>query len=155
MRVTRRFVTFAATLGLAAPSLLQVSRLSAQSSEEAAVLQAVDALTKAMLDADRARLEELVADQLSYGHSSGVIQTKAQFVDAIRRRFQADSKIVVGCNSGKRSALAVRALVDSGFANVVECRTGWDGTRGIFGELREAGWKRVGLPTENGSPKHS
>jgi hypothetical protein len=47
------------------------------------VLQAVDALTKAMLDADRAKLEELVADQLSYGHSSGVIQTKAQFVDAI------------------------------------------------------------------------
>ena len=83
MRVTRRFVTFAATLALAAPSLLQVSRLSAQSSEEAAVLQAVDALTKAMLDADRARLEELVADQLSYGHSSGVIQTKAQFVDVI------------------------------------------------------------------------
>ena len=46
MRVTRRFVTFAATLALAAPSLLQVSRLSAQSNEEAAVLQAVDALTK-------------------------------------------------------------------------------------------------------------
>src|ERR1700730_7286528 len=76
MRFTRRFVTFAATLALAAPSLLQVSRLSAQSNEEAAVLQAVEALTKAMLDADRARLEELVADQLSYGHSSGVIQTK-------------------------------------------------------------------------------
>jgi uncharacterized protein DUF4440 len=83
MRVTRRFVTFAATLALAAPSLLQASRLSAQSNEEAAVLQAVEALTKAMLDADRGRLEELVADQLSYGHSSGVIQTKAQFVDVI------------------------------------------------------------------------
>ena len=83
MRVTRRFVAFTATLALAAPSLLQASRLSAQSNEEAAVLQAVEALTKAMLDADRARLEELVADQLSYGHSSGVIQTKAQFVDVI------------------------------------------------------------------------
>ena len=83
MKVTRRFATFAATLALVAPSLLQGSRLWAQSNEEAAVLQAVDALTKAMLDADRAKLEELVADQLSYGHSSGVIQTKAQFVDAI------------------------------------------------------------------------
>src|SRR5207342_2958209 len=49
MRVTRRFATFAATLALATPSLLQVSRLSAQSNEEAAALQAVDALTKAML----------------------------------------------------------------------------------------------------------
>ena len=83
MKVTRRFATFAATLALVAPSLLQGSRLWAQSNEEAAVLQAVDALTKAMVDADHARLEELAAEQLSYGHSSGVIQSKAQFVDSI------------------------------------------------------------------------
>src|SRR5690349_12481843 len=83
MNVTRRFVSVAATLALAASVSLPGSRSFAQSNEEGAVLQAVDALTKAMLDADRAKLEELVADQLSYGHSSGVIQTKAQFVDAI------------------------------------------------------------------------
>jgi hypothetical protein len=71
MRVTRRFVAFTATLALAAPSLLQASRLSAQSNEEAAVLQAVEALTKAMLDADRARLEELVADQLATAIPAG------------------------------------------------------------------------------------
>ena len=46
-------------------------------------MQAVEDLRKAMLDADKARLEQLVADQLSYGHSGGVIQTKAQFVDVI------------------------------------------------------------------------
>jgi len=83
MKVTRRFVTVAATLALAASASLPGSRSFAQSNEEAAVSQAVDALTKAMLDADRAKLEELVADQLSYGHSSGVIQNKAQFVDVI------------------------------------------------------------------------
>jgi ketosteroid isomerase-like protein len=63
--------------------LLRSSRLFAQSDDEAAVLQAIEALRNAMLDADRARLEELVADQLSCGHSSGTIQTKAQFVDVI------------------------------------------------------------------------
>ena len=83
MKFSRRFVVFAASLALASTSLLRVSRPSAQSNDEAAVLQAVDALTKAMIDADRAKLEELVADQLSYGHSGGVIQTKAQFVDSI------------------------------------------------------------------------
>jgi len=83
MSVTRRFVSIAASLALAATVSLPASRSFAQANEEGAVLQAVDALTKAMLDADRAKLEELVADQLSYGHSSGVIQTKAQFVDAI------------------------------------------------------------------------
>jgi rhodanese-related sulfurtransferase len=101
------------------------------------------------------------ADEYEEGRPAGAVNVPfsasatARFVEAIRSRFEADSKIVVGCNSGKRSALAVRALVDSGFSSVVECRTGWDGTRGIFGELREAGWKRVGLPTENGSPKRS
>jgi hypothetical protein len=35
------------------------------------------------VDADKARLEELVADQLSYGHSSGVIESKAQFVSVV------------------------------------------------------------------------
>ena len=83
MQVTRRFVALAASLALASTNLLQASRLSAQSNDEAAVLQAVDALTKAMVDADRAQLEELAAEQLSYGHSGGVIQTKAQYVDAI------------------------------------------------------------------------
>jgi len=83
MKFSRRFVVSAASLALASTSLLRVSLPSAQSNDEAAVLQAVDALTKAMIDADRAKLEELVADQLSYGHSGGVIQTKAQFVDSI------------------------------------------------------------------------
>lgn len=83
MKFTRRFVTVAATLALAVSVSLPGSRSFAQSNEEAAVLAAVDALTKAMLDADHAKLEELVADEVSYGHSSGVIQTKAQFVDSI------------------------------------------------------------------------
>ena len=38
----------------------------AKSDDEAAVNAAVEALTKAMLQADRGALERLVADQLSY-----------------------------------------------------------------------------------------
>jgi len=48
--------------------------------------RAVEALRKAMVDVDQARLEELTADELSYGHSGGTIQTKAQFVDVIVRK---------------------------------------------------------------------
>jgi len=36
-----------------------------------------------MLAADQAKLAALVAEQLSYGHSGGVIQSKAEFVDVI------------------------------------------------------------------------
>ena len=35
-----------------------------------------------MLKADRAQFEALTADQLSYGHSAGRVETKAQFIDA-------------------------------------------------------------------------
>jgi len=55
----------------------------AQSNDEAAVNAAVAALTTAMLQADGAALGRLVADQLSYGHSSGMLETKAQFIDVI------------------------------------------------------------------------
>lgn len=57
-----------------------------KSDDEAAVNVAVEALTKAMLQADRGALERLVADQLSYGHSSGLVESKAQFVDVIANR---------------------------------------------------------------------
>ena len=56
---------------------------SAQSTDEKAVATAVEALRKAMIDADKSTLESLVAEQLSYGHSSGAIEDKAAFVDAI------------------------------------------------------------------------
>jgi ketosteroid isomerase-like protein len=58
----------------------------AQASEEAAVNAAVEDLTKAMLRADKAELERLVADQLSYGHSSGLVESKSQFVDIIANK---------------------------------------------------------------------
>ena len=78
MRFTRREAVLAGALvlGISGSAL-------AQSGEEAAVNQAIEALRKAMLDADKAKLEELVADQLSYGHSGGVIESKAQFVTVV------------------------------------------------------------------------
>jgi hypothetical protein len=44
------------------------------------VAEAVERLRAAMVDPDRATLEALVAEQLSYGHSSGKVDTKASFI---------------------------------------------------------------------------
>ena len=82
MQLTRRHLALAAAIALVTANLLSF-RVAAQGGEEAAVNAAIEALTKAMVGADKAQLEELVADQLSYGHSGGVIETKAQFVDVI------------------------------------------------------------------------
>lgn len=49
---------------------------------ERGVVAACDALRDAMLTADRAKLDSLCAESLSYGHSAGTVETKAEFVDA-------------------------------------------------------------------------
>ena len=57
------------------------SGLVAQSGDEAAVAQAVEAFRNATLKADRAQFTALTAEQLSYGHSGGRVETKTQFID--------------------------------------------------------------------------
>jgi hypothetical protein len=63
-------------------ALLGAAPGAAPSGDEAAVAQAVEAFRHAMLQADRAQFEALTADQLSYGHSAGRVETTAQFIDA-------------------------------------------------------------------------
>jgi hypothetical protein len=55
----------------------------AQSKTEIAVAKAVDQLTEALLSGDRALLTSIAADELTYGHSSGAIENKAEFVEAV------------------------------------------------------------------------
>jgi ketosteroid isomerase-like protein len=81
MSITRRHLAAAGALALAAASLPITAH--AESADEAAVRKAIDDLTKAMMAADKAKLEALVADQLSYGHSSGKVESKAEFVGVI------------------------------------------------------------------------
>ncbi len=57
--------------------------MRAQTADEKAVAAAVETLRKAMVDADKAGLEKITADALSYGHSSGKVENKAAFVEAI------------------------------------------------------------------------
>lgn len=56
---------------------------SAAQGHEAAVNKAVEKLRIAMESGDKAALEKITSDKLSYGHSSGVIENKAEFVENI------------------------------------------------------------------------
>ncbi|HWE21005.1 MAG TPA: nuclear transport factor 2 family protein [Hyphomicrobiaceae bacterium] len=55
----------------------------AQSGKEAAVSAAVETLRKAMIAGDRAALDKIAAAELSYGHSSGRLENKAEFIEAL------------------------------------------------------------------------
>ena len=55
----------------------------AQSKDEQAVAASVESLRKALIDPDKATLDGLVVDELTYGHSNGNIQDKAAFEEAL------------------------------------------------------------------------
>lgn len=55
--------------------------LFAQSTDEKEVAAAVETLRNAMIAADKTTLEKLTAGELSYGHSNGLIEDKAAFVN--------------------------------------------------------------------------
>lgn len=82
MAVSRRTLAAAALLA-SGTAVLARTPVRAESADVAAVENAVSSLTKAMLNADKARLDALVADQLSYGHSSGKLEDKSIFVDVV------------------------------------------------------------------------
>jgi ketosteroid isomerase-like protein len=57
--------------------------VKAQTNEEKNVLTAVENLRLALISGEKVALENIAADDLSYGHSSGKLQDKAAFVEAI------------------------------------------------------------------------
>lgn len=92
------------------------------------------------------------SEEFFEGRPQGAINVPLDeaFVPAMETRFAKDARIVVGCKAGGRSLRAAQALISAGFTNVVEQRAGFDGSRGPFGEVKEPGWARAGLPQEAG-----
>jgi hypothetical protein len=74
--MSRFTALFALAVAFVAPAF-------AQSADEAAVARAMDTLSKATIAVDKAQLENIAWPELTYGHSAGRIENKAQFVDAL------------------------------------------------------------------------
>ena len=51
--------------------------------EAGAVAARVDMLRRTMLKPDKTAFEDLLADALSYGHTSGLVETKADMIDVL------------------------------------------------------------------------
>jgi hypothetical protein len=85
--------------------------------DSAAVQQAAEALREAILRADSAALNELTADELVYGHTSGRTETKAQFIEGVVSGKSAYAEITVTAQSIK--------VID----NVALVNQSWDAVR--------------------------
>lgn len=55
----------------------------AQTKSEKAVASAVENLRKAMIDGDSVMLDKLTFEKLSYGHSGGHVDNKAEFINKL------------------------------------------------------------------------
>ncbi|HXB43451.1 MAG TPA: nuclear transport factor 2 family protein [Puia sp.] len=60
--------------------LLGISTICAQSKDSQDIAARVEKLREAMLTANKTILGELSAEELSYGHSSGLVEDKAAFI---------------------------------------------------------------------------
>ncbi|HEY1265548.1 MAG TPA: hypothetical protein VGF06_18610, partial [Terriglobales bacterium] len=76
MKLSRRHVAAAGTLALAAPALIRSAH--AQSADGSDGKKAVEELRTAWIKKDKAKLEALTAEQLSYSHSDARLQNKAE-----------------------------------------------------------------------------
>jgi ketosteroid isomerase-like protein len=86
MPISRRDLAAAGALAFGAASLLANAPSLAEGSDEAGVTQAVEAFRKATLAQDKGKLEQLFADQLSYGHSDGRVESKAEVINGVMNR---------------------------------------------------------------------
>lgn len=107
--------------------LLASTFLFAQSKDEAAVGQAVETLRKAMIDADSVALDRITMAGLSYGHSSGKIEDKAAYINALtsgRSDFKTmnfeNQQITVANNTALVRHLLTGDIVDGGKPGTVK-----------------------------------
>ncbi len=84
---------------------------------------------------------------LHVDENTGQMVLNDDFVEVVQAHFQTDSKLVMGCRSGQRSAHAAMMLEQNGYETVVNMAYGFVGD-----QMGNPGWQALGLPSsvENG-----
>ena len=93
MNVSRRDFAIASALAFGASGLLLSGSAEAAAADEAAVAQSIEALRQGVLQQDKAKLDQVCASQISYGHSDGRSETKEQFINGVMTRKQVQKSL--------------------------------------------------------------
>ena len=86
MELSRRDLAAAGALAVAFGATSLIGPALAESGDEAAVKKAVEDMRTAYIKQDKAALEAMTMPQLTYSHSSGRIEDKAQFIKGVMDR---------------------------------------------------------------------
>jgi hypothetical protein len=93
MNVSRREFAVAGVFALGASGLLLGRSAEAASADEAALTKSIETLREGILKQDKAKLDQVTASQLSYGHSDGRVETKEQFINGVMNRKQVQKSL--------------------------------------------------------------
>jgi ketosteroid isomerase-like protein len=93
MNLSRRDFAVAGVFALGASGLLLSGSADAQAADEAALAQSIEALRQGILQQDKAKLDQVAASQISYGHSDGRVETKEQFINGVMNRKQTQKSL--------------------------------------------------------------
>ena len=76
----------------------------------------------------------------------------ADFLRVMEINFEHDAPVVLGCQSGGRSAKAAEVMLAAGFTAVHNVSGGFGGARNDSGTVVQKGWFELGLPVDYGDP---
>ena len=148
MKLSRRHLAAAGALALGAPTLIRSAH--AQSADEATVKKAVEELRMAWLKQDKAKIESLTAEQLSYSHSDGRLEDKPKFINGVMtRKFTVKSLEwpeltvqVVGNNAVVRHLWVAESELDGKVTNTkIGVMQVWQKQDGSWKPLARASWR--------------
>jgi rhodanese-related sulfurtransferase len=74
------------------------------------------------------------------------------FLKVVEANLPKDSKLVVGCKAGGRSARACDVLAQSGYTDVTNVRAGFVAATDNTGRVVEPGWSMLNLPIATETP---
>jgi ketosteroid isomerase-like protein len=81
--MNRRNLAWGGSLAMLAAVTGRLGSTAALADSTGDVLGAIEEYRKAMVDGNGARLLEMSADDMSFGHANGVVQTKVEFVKTV------------------------------------------------------------------------
>lgn len=105
-------------------------------------------------------LDVRTVEEFAQGHAKGAVnipifiktpvgrEQNPNFLALVQEKFPKNSKLVVGCHSGGRSAMACQVLQAQGYADVCNIIGGFGGGADPDTGEAIAGWKGAGLPVE-------
>ena len=89
---------------------------------------------------------------IHHDERTGQMMPNRDFLQVVQGNFSPDTKLLIGCQVGGRSAQAAQILAGSGYADVSNVLGGYGGARDQFtGVVRAEGWSQAGLPVESGA----